>query len=166
MLPSCGDERKDKKMSSAIHAANNFIIRANKCAVKMSHLKLQKLLYILYARLLAKTDVSLFANRFEAWEHGPVITDLYNVFSKYGKEPIKEPHPDATGEIRFFVLSGAFGKCFEAVWDKYAWRLGRDLVAKVCEKDSAWDKTVKRDSGALGGFLLDEDIKKDRKSLF
>jgi uncharacterized phage-associated protein len=81
-------------MSSPIYAANNFIVQASECGVNMSHLKLQKLLYILYAGFLARSGNPLFSNRFVAWKYGPVITDLYDAFSSYGRGPIRYPHPD------------------------------------------------------------------------
>jgi uncharacterized phage-associated protein len=153
-------------MSSPIYAANSFIIRANENGVNMSHLKIQKLLYILYARFLAESGNPLFSNRFVAWRYGPVITDLYDVFNKYGRNTIKAPHPDLNSETKYFVLNGIFGKCFEEVWNKYAWQSGWDLVNKTHQDDSAWSKAKVCNNGILGGFLKDEDIREDGRRWF
>lgn len=45
----------------------------------MSHLKLQKLLFYCQAYHLAKFDEPLFNEDFEAWVHGPVCRDVYDV---------------------------------------------------------------------------------------
>lgn len=45
----------------------------------MSHLKLQKLLYYCQAYHLAYFEEPLFEEDFEAWVHGPVCRDVYNI---------------------------------------------------------------------------------------
>lgn len=45
---------------------------------KMSHLKLQKLLYYCYSLHYAYFDRELFEGDFEAWVHGPVSRSLWN----------------------------------------------------------------------------------------
>lgn len=45
---------------------------------KMSHLKLQKLLYYCYALHYAYFEEELFEGDFEAWVHGPVSRNLWN----------------------------------------------------------------------------------------
>lgn len=50
---------------------------------KMSHLKLQKLLYYCYALHLAYFDEELFEGDFEAWVHGPVSRTLWNTVKEH-----------------------------------------------------------------------------------
>jgi uncharacterized phage-associated protein len=45
----------------------------------MSHLKLQKLLYYCQAYHLANFDSELFEEEFEAWVHGPVCRNVYDI---------------------------------------------------------------------------------------
>lgn len=45
----------------------------------MSHLKLQKLLFYCQAYHLAKFDEPLFEEDFQAWVHGPVCRDIYDI---------------------------------------------------------------------------------------
>ena len=47
-------------------------------------LKLQKLLYYAYGTYLALTDKELFSDPIMAWEHGPVVPDVYHAFKSYG----------------------------------------------------------------------------------
>lgn len=50
---------------------------------KMSHLKLQKLLYYCYSLHLAYFDKELFDGDFEAWVHGPVSRVLWNTVKEH-----------------------------------------------------------------------------------
>ncbi|MBB6218643.1 putative phage-associated protein [Anaerosolibacter carboniphilus] len=50
----------------------------------MSHKKLQKLCYYAQAWHLALYKRALFADRFQAWIHGPVCRDLYDEYKIHG----------------------------------------------------------------------------------
>ncbi len=47
---------------------------------KVDKMKIQKLLYFAQAEHLVKYDKPLFEEDFEAWEYGPVILSLYEIF--------------------------------------------------------------------------------------
>lgn len=50
----------------------------------ISNLKLQKLVYYAQAYHLAMYGEPLFGERVEAWEHGPVVPELYREYKIYG----------------------------------------------------------------------------------
>jgi uncharacterized phage-associated protein len=52
---------------------------------RMSHLKLQKLLYLIEGYHLAYFSESLIEDDFEAWVHGPVSRKLYNQLKDISK---------------------------------------------------------------------------------
>ena len=54
----------------------------------MTHLKLQKLLYYCQGFSLVLLDKPLFQNVIEAWDHGPVVVDVYHEFKHYGDQII------------------------------------------------------------------------------
>lgn len=58
----------------------------------ISNLKLQKLCYYALGFYLAITGKRLFDNDIEAWQHGPVVRELYNKYHEYKAEilPISE----------------------------------------------------------------------------
>ena len=68
------------------HEAGSFLTLA----------KLQKLLYFAQARHLAMYGEPLFAGRFEAWAHGPVLRSVYKRFGHFGWKNIDEfiPRPE------------------------------------------------------------------------
>lgn len=54
----------------------------------ISNLKLQKLVYYAQAYHLAMYGLPLIPEPVEAWEHGPVVPDLYHSFKEHGSQPI------------------------------------------------------------------------------
>jgi len=105
-------------MVSPLYAANNIIIRERDTSTTLSHLKLQKLLYMLYACFLAKFNASLFSARFVAWPYGPVLTDIYDILKKYGSKNITDLCRNSEGKIMIVVEEGSFKECFEELWTR------------------------------------------------
>lgn len=54
----------------------------------VSNKKLQKLSYYVYSWYLTIYNKEIAPMEFEAWEHGPVCRKLYNMYRKYGWNPI------------------------------------------------------------------------------
>lgn len=54
----------------------------------LTHLKLQKLLYYAQGCYLALKDKPLFCEDILAWQHGPVVNEVYNVYKENGAKPI------------------------------------------------------------------------------
>lgn len=54
----------------------------------ISNMKLQKLLYYAQGTSLALNRQPLFDENILAWQHGPVVAEVYHVFSKYGRNGI------------------------------------------------------------------------------
>ena len=91
-------------MLSCFDIADYFIWLANETGSFMSNLKLQKLVYYAQAWYLALHDEPLFAEDFEAWIHGPVISSLYQKYQPFGWKPIlKEANPQLPEKIVQFL---------------------------------------------------------------
>lgn len=88
----------------------------------ISNLKLQKLVYYAQGFYLAIHDEPLFANRIEAWEHGPVVPDLYHAYKAYGGGNIPVP-ADFDAE----ALDGGVTELLDEVYSVFgqysAWKL-------------------------------------------
>ena len=65
-----------------------ILAEAKKQGICMTHMKLQKLLYYAQAYHIAITGNTLFRNPIFAWQHGPVVPDVYHSFSKFGNSLI------------------------------------------------------------------------------
>ena len=158
-------------MISPLYAANNMIRRANEQGVILTNLKLQKLMYILYAKYHVDTNNPLFSNRFEAWQYGPVLSELYEIFKEEGSKSITEYRPDANGRMLVVSEAGDFGACFDYVWGNYARRTASYLVdmthGKVENPEQrkvAWQKAV--EEHGIGAFIEDCEIIKDGEMWF
>lgn len=99
----------------------------------ITNLKLQKLLYYAQGFYLAIHNKPLFEEDILAWEHGPVVSRVYHVFSKYGSNAI--PVPDL--EVK---LTKKEKKLIIGVWNVYgqfsAWKL-RDMT----HSERPWKET-------------------------
>lgn len=69
---------------------------------EVTPLMLQKLLYFIQGIYLALYNISIFEEDCEAWIHGPVYPEVYNLFKDFKYNPIDD--------ARFFILDGAKGK--------------------------------------------------------
>jgi uncharacterized phage-associated protein len=76
---------------NATTVANEFLKIARDKGEAITSMKLQKLVFYAHGWSLALANEPLICNRIEAWDYGPVIPDLYQVFKVYGNEPITAP---------------------------------------------------------------------------
>ena len=68
--------------------ANLILSWASDLSVKITPMKLQKLIYFCHADFLITTGQPLIEQSFEAWDYGPVVPCLYQEFKSYGAQPI------------------------------------------------------------------------------
>lgn len=72
-----------KEIADWFLAYNDFM-KTNQGADGISNLKLQKLLYYAQSAFLALKNTPLFSNDIVAWNHGPVIEEIYHKYKEYG----------------------------------------------------------------------------------
>ena len=147
-------------MLSPLSCANTFIREAMRTNTPLSHMKLQKLLYLLYARYYAQYGVPLFANNFEPWKYGPVVAEVYYAFCKYGAEPIDDFYYDCNHKAYVVEMSDRMGKCFRETWNKFGNCSGMEL-SRLTHNGVAW-----RNAKDKVFYLNSEDIKEDGRRLF
>ncbi len=68
--------------------ADYFIALSNEMQSPITNLKLQKLVYYAQAWNLALLKRELIHEDFQAWVHGPVISNLYNDYRHFSWKPI------------------------------------------------------------------------------
>ena len=71
--------------------ANLVIKEAARRRRPTTNLSLQKILYFIQGKYLAKHGVPLMQGYFEAWQYGPVHPLVYDCFKQSGAAPITEP---------------------------------------------------------------------------
>lgn len=108
---------------TAMQVAQYFLALQDEDAGDLiSHMKLQKLLYYAQGLSLAMTGAPLFPERIAAWQHGPVVPDIYHAFKGWGGNPI----PIEEGDNRTIRDEGVIDFLNEVydVFGQYsAWKL-------------------------------------------
>lgn len=104
----------------------------------ITNLKLQKLLYYAQGVFLAKNHSPLFDDDFLAWEHGPVIRKVYDLYKNNGSNGIvynKDFSIDVDDKTE---------KILEEVYEKYgqytAWKL-----RNMTHEETPWMTTERND---------------------
>ena len=150
-------------MSLPLIYANTIIKHAIDRNTQLSHMKLQKLLYFLYARYAAHHDSALFSNQFEPWPYGPVLSDVYEAFKEFGSRSIDKFHKECDGSISIVDESSIpFYECLNEVWLKYGAYNGIELSKLTHEQGTAWHEAWQKKNQ----FLKWEDIIADGERFF
>lgn len=72
----------------AIDAANYLVFLMSDVCDDLTNMKINKLLYYAQGYYLRKYGIPMFADSFEAWDHGPVVPSVYTKYKKYGDNSI------------------------------------------------------------------------------
>lgn len=107
----------------------------------LTHLKIQKLLYFADGVNLAINDKPLFEEKIYAWQHGPVVKDVYKILSKYGRDEI--PFDSANFEkIKRMNENEELHNLLVMVYDSYAGYTAWQLREKSHVVGGPWQITV------------------------
>jgi uncharacterized phage-associated protein len=122
-------------MYSVLDIAKFFLFRAEREEDVLTNMKLQKLAYYAQGFTLAVFDEPLFSEPVLAWEHGPVVRELYDEYSGYRSNSIDPPAPEGVPEF-----DKEIEKLLDDVWSVYgqysAWSL-RNLT----HEEPPWKNT-------------------------
>lgn len=110
----------------------------------ITHLKLQKLLYNAQGVHLAIKGYKLFDDELVAWEHGPVVRDVYDTYCVFGRNPIIIPAtPENDKIIRRIEEDSGTKQILDMVYDNFSIYTAWQLREMSHIKDGPWDKTEK-----------------------
>jgi len=132
---------------SALEIARKLIIRASDDEANggelMTNLKLQKMLYYENGYHLAVFDEPLIDEPIEAWMYGPVVSKVYDLYSKSGSDGLdKEP-----GE-KEVALTDEEEELFSEVFDAYKPFSAIGLMQKTHSEDP-WQNALPHDRGTV-----------------
>ena len=130
---------------SSLAIANEFIRRAEG-ARPLTHMQVQKLVYLAHGWNLAAYDNGLIEDDIEAWEFGPVIRRLYDALRIYGRGPIARllrwgddtPFKSDDCEEAFAQLTPEEIGIIDLVWEKYGEFPAFKLSALTHEEGTPW----------------------------
>lgn len=128
-------------MLTCYDVANYFLAKYgdhSKNGDLISNLKIQKLVYYAQGFHLAFFDEPLFQANIEAWEHGPVVRELYNCYKSYQNNALSIPHNfDET------IFTGHSANLLDQVYCSYgqftAWKL-RDMTHEETPWQISYEK--------------------------
>jgi uncharacterized phage-associated protein len=136
--------------------ANAFIDRFNDKGLLLTHMQLQKMVYFAHGWHLAIFNRPLSKSYFSAWKWGPVNTQIYNKFKKFGALSITGKAVDGSSDIEY---QGDFDsnetRLLDKVFSVYGELSGPKLSHITHAPDSPWSK-VWDDSKGEGSPIPDE----------
>lgn len=134
-------------MYSAKAIANYFLDKGDVEDVDITPLKIIKLVYIAHGWHLGLKGEPLIADKVEAWDHGPVIPELYHEFKHYGKSPIRgRAYEEVLASIRYdpVIDSSHVEDFLDEVWGEYGEVEAWELSAMTHQPHTPWDITRKK----------------------
>lgn len=133
---------------SSLAIANEFLRRARDERRQLTHMHLQKLVYLAHGWGLAVTGKPLIEDDIEAWEYGPVIRKLYDALRHYGRGAIPgqirwgddtpfrfDNRGEAKAELRPEELA-----VIDKVWQTYRGYEAFQLSALTHAERSPWER--------------------------
>ena len=144
------------KMIKALDVANYIVdfVSKHHASEKLTHVKLQKIIYYSYATFLKEKRESLFPEKIEKWQYGPVVRVVYDQFKSFGYSHINSPKTElsmslgASGAVKFeyakfdaSVLQSIDGACdvINKVVDSLISHDAFELV-EMTHQEESWKK--------------------------
>jgi uncharacterized phage-associated protein len=119
-------------MRSALEIANYFLYRVDREAGDMiSPKKLQKLVYYAQVWSMVLRNKPLFAQTIEAWIHGPVVREVWEVHKEYKFNAIPQP------ETPLPAFESDEIEVLEYVWNRYG-ELSAHQLEKLTHAENPW----------------------------
>ena len=148
--------------------ANNFIEWGLRGDAPVTPLKLQKLLYLFYARHLYVWGAMPFAEEFEKWPKGPVLRDVYETLKIYGGVPIDKAVRDIRGDVnRIAPQDEHFSPVFHDVVQRFGIVSANELVELTHDgPPGAGYETAWKKAPCIGAAILKQDAYEDGRVLF
>ena len=121
----------------------------------LTHLKLQKLLYYAQGISLAKYGNALFSDDIQAWEHGPVVKQVFDKFKDKGRDEIKlEDAPSSVEVANKIELDVHARDVLNMAYDNFAIYTAWQLRNMTHEIGSPWYQTYVPDKNRRIGTKL------------
>lgn len=121
-------------MTTALQVAKYLLIKAADDD-SMTNMKLQKLLYYCQGFNLAIHDRPLFGERIEAWTHGPVVPEVYDVYKSFGSAQI-----DVESSGKPAKLTKADSELVDEVFEVYG-RFSASTLRQMTHREPPWKDT-------------------------
>lgn len=134
-------------MHDAKAVANAILKRAWRSGRAVTNLDLQKLVYLIHGHYIVETGQPLTSDQFEAWQFGPVQSDLYYALRQYEDRPVTEPVKAFNPVTRQSadipdIEDQAFTRILDLHLARYLSMTAGQLVTLTHRQGSPWWETV------------------------
>ena len=119
----------------AIDIAKYIVDFCTRNEIAISDLKLQKILYYIQLAFISNLNKFAFKDELEAWKYGPVVKNVYDIYSSFGSTKICLIYDDIIEfkPIEKNVINSVLLKCLPMdVWE---------LVEMTHVPDGPWEQT-------------------------
>lgn len=116
----------------------------------ITHLKLQKLLYYAQGVFLAITGKKLFEEDIQAWQHGPVVAEVYDKFKIFGRNNIVVNLDEQNKNIiRKIENNREVSEILNMVYDNFAIYTAWQLRGMSHVQNGPWDTAVSKNETVI-----------------
>ena len=122
-------------MASAYEIANYLVYLMSDVCDDLTNMKINKLLYYAQGHSMKKYGRVMFDDRIEAWDHGPIVYDVYTHYKDYGDRPISEWNKEMLGAV-----SAEDQECLMDVARTYSRYTAAALRNMTHVPNGPWDK--------------------------
>ncbi|MCU7366814.1 DUF4065 domain-containing protein [Pantoea stewartii] len=136
-------------MYSPIQVANKFIQLAKESGSNLTHMQIQKLLYIAHGFSLAFYNKPLLNDPVCAWKYGPVIPSVYTALRQYRSSPVTAPVRCA--ETNFDEHTDAL---LNSIFDTYGKLSGTQLSEFTHRANTPWSVTREKHEDIISDNLI------------
>lgn len=118
----------------------------------ITHLKLQKLLYYAQGISLGMFNRAIFSENIEAWQHGPVVREVYSIYNIFGRNNIDIKMDKEKEEIiKKIEDDQEVAEVLNLTYDNFAIYTAWQLRQMTHEDNTPWDITQK--TKGLGSII-------------
>lgn len=144
-------------MAKAVDVAAEMVRYADSLGQPLTHMQLQKLVYIAHGISLAKYDSPLLDEEVDAWKYGPVIDPLYQVLKPFGSGVVKVKKGTSTSGLTEDQVT-----LIKEVVDKFKELDGIQLSTLTHQPDSPWYRVWNNGRGhEIRGTKIPNDLIKE-----
>ncbi|UAJ09583.1 Panacea domain-containing protein [Glacieibacterium megasporae] len=124
---------------------------------------MNKIIYFLFEKMLVEEGRRIFSAKIEAWEHGPVVREIYSEFKKFGDAPIRSQAKKFSLvsrqlEIALDVIDNDDIDKFSAIVDHYLPMSASTLRRISHEPNSPWFSVWSHDGSSNPGMEISASI--------
>ena len=140
------------KKVQPIDVANFFLSAIDEDAGDLiSNLKMQKLVYYAQGIHLAMFDEELFSEEIRAWEHGPVVPELYHEFKSFGRGAIEPNFESFDIDIFTQKQKEMLKEVYNTFGQFSAW-----MLRNMTHEERPWVETTK--NGTIIGSVINKKL--------